>query len=76
MNTKKVKKVEIVDINDTESDHILLIDMDNISSFWLDVWKNDVLIKNGRDVSALKKFNKQNFISAWVGIFIKIVIRI
>lgn len=48
------KKVEIVDINDTESDHILLIDMDNISSFWLDVWKNDVLIKNGRDVSALK----------------------
>lgn len=54
MNTKKVKNVEIVDINDTESDHILLIDMDNISSFWLDVWKNDVLIKNGRDVSALK----------------------
>lgn len=50
--------VEVIDINDTERDHILLIDMDNISSFWLDVWKNDVLIKNGRNVSALKKSNK------------------
>nr|WP_247898643.1 hypothetical protein [Paenibacillus pabuli] len=35
--------------------------MDNISSFWLDVWKNDVLIKNGRDVSALKKIQQTKF---------------
>nr|WP_154897031.1 hypothetical protein [Paenibacillus xylanexedens] len=53
--------VEIIDINDTERDHILLIDMDNISSFWLEVWKNDVLIKNGRDVSALKKIQQTKF---------------
>ncbi|GAS83220.1 hypothetical protein [Paenibacillus amylolyticus] len=53
--------VEIIDINDTERDHILLIDMDNISSFWLDVWKNDVLIKNGRNVSALKKIQQIKF---------------
>jgi hypothetical protein len=38
----------IVDLNSVEKDHILLIDLDSISSYYLSKWKKDVLI-NGEN---------------------------
>lgn len=52
---------EIVECNNTEIDHILLIDLDNISGLWLEVWKNNVLIEEGRDITALKKLQQLKF---------------
>jgi len=60
----KEAKDEIDDIvarNDRDRDHILLIDLDNISSFWLEVWKKDVLINNGQNVEGLKNIQQIKF---------------
>ena len=45
----------IVDLNSLEKDHILLIDLDSIASYYLSKWKKDVLINGGDTSEELKK---------------------
>lgn len=45
----------IIDKNSTENDHILLIDLDSIFSYYLSKWKNAVLINQGNRAEDLKK---------------------
>ncbi|MGE7912674.1 hypothetical protein [Lysinibacillus xylanilyticus] len=45
----------IVDLNSVEKDHILLIDLDSISSYYLSKWKEDVLINGENNTEDLKK---------------------
>ncbi|WAG63746.1 hypothetical protein LL037_14785 [Clostridium estertheticum] len=57
---KKYKKnkseiINIVEMNDIEKDHILLIDLSSIGSYYLSKWKNDVLINGGNRIEQLKK---------------------
>lgn len=51
----------IVEINETEKDHILLINMYRISSYWLSVWKNEVLINNKNSTKGLKQIQQVVF---------------
>ncbi|GGG05643.1 hypothetical protein GCM10010912_57870 [Paenibacillus albidus] len=46
--------MNIVELNAVEKDHILLIDLDSISSYYLSQWKSDVLIHGGNKAEALK----------------------
>ncbi|MGE8000541.1 hypothetical protein ACQKOF_18040 [Lysinibacillus sp. NPDC093190] len=45
----------IVDLNSVEKDHILLIDLDSIESYYLSKWKNDVLINREDNIEDFKK---------------------
>ncbi|AIW41143.1 MULTISPECIES: hypothetical protein [Paenibacillus] len=47
--------INIVDLNAVEKDHILLIDLDSVFSYYLSKWKYDVLINGGNRVEELKK---------------------
>ncbi|MGA3599067.1 hypothetical protein [Lysinibacillus agricola] len=51
----------IVELNEIEKDHILLINLSSISSFYFSKWKNDVLINGGRTFDELKKVQKVVF---------------
>ncbi|MDR0268837.1 hypothetical protein [Paenibacillus sp.] len=51
----KSEIMNIVELNAVEKDHILLIDIDSIGSYYLSKWKNDVLINGERKVNELKK---------------------
>ncbi|MEI7027399.1 hypothetical protein [Paenibacillus sp. y28] len=46
--------VTIVESNDVERDHILLIDLNPVSSYYLSKWKNDVLLHGGKHTEPLK----------------------
>ncbi|GKS12218.1 hypothetical protein YDYSY3_32180 [Paenibacillus chitinolyticus] len=46
----KSEIINIVETNNIEKDHVLLIDLDSIFSYYLSKWKNDVLI-NGENVT-------------------------
>ncbi|MEC0329991.1 hypothetical protein P4H42_10205 [Paenibacillus macerans] len=50
----KSEVVDIVESNNTKKDHILLIDLDSIASYYLSQWKNDVLITGGKRSDGLK----------------------
>ncbi|TVX92049.1 hypothetical protein [Paenibacillus agilis] len=54
---EKSKKeiIGIVELNDSEKDHILLIDLGSIFSYYLSQWKNDVLISNENRADGLKQ---------------------
>lgn len=52
-NHKEV--IEIADSNQTEKDHILLIDLNSIASYYLSQWKSDVLITGGNRLDGLKQ---------------------
>ncbi len=45
----------IVELNALEKDHILLIRLDRISSYYIMKWKNDVLINGSNSIEELKK---------------------
>lgn len=47
--------IEIVEENAVDRDHILLIDLSTISSYYLSKWKNDVLVNGGTSIEDLKK---------------------
>ncbi|MBV6716165.1 hypothetical protein [Paenibacillus chitinolyticus] len=51
----KKEIINVVELNAVEKDHILLILLDSISSYYLSGWKNDVLINGGKDAEQLKK---------------------
>lgn len=51
----KSEIINIVELNDIGKDHILLIDLSSISSYYLSKWKNDVLINGGNRIEHLKK---------------------
>lgn len=55
----KIEK--IVEQNDTENDHILLINLNKIFSFYLSQWKHDVLISGGNHAEGLKNMHKVVF---------------
>ncbi|MEK4425939.1 hypothetical protein [Solibacillus sp. FSL K6-1523] len=46
---------QIVNLNEIEKDHILLIDLDSIESYNLSKWKRDVLVNHGENSDELKK---------------------
>lgn len=46
---------DIVQSNAIERDHILLIDLDTICSYYISKWKDDVLINGGNRIEQLKK---------------------
>ncbi|MGY3187337.1 hypothetical protein [Lysinibacillus sp. TE18511] len=45
----------IVDLNSLEKDHILLIDLDSIASYYLSKWKKDVLVNGENNTEDFKK---------------------
>lgn len=45
----------IVDLNSVDKDHILLIDLDSIASYYLSKWKNDVLVNREDNIEDFKK---------------------
>ncbi|MCV9948692.1 hypothetical protein [Paenibacillus sp. BT-177] len=47
--------INIVDMNAVEKDHILLIDLESISSYHLSKWKQNVLVNDENTVEDLKK---------------------
>ncbi len=47
--------MDIVESNALERDHILLVDLDSIASYYLSKWKNDTLINGGNSIEELKK---------------------
>ncbi|GGG05656.1 hypothetical protein GCM10010912_57890 [Paenibacillus albidus] len=53
--TNKQEIIEIVELNDKEKDHILLINLGSIFSYYLSTWKNDVLINGGNKADGLKQ---------------------
>lgn len=60
------KIVKIVEQNDTEKDHILLINLNKIFSYYLSLWKNDVLISGGNNAEGLKNMQKVVFYQCMV----------
>ena len=60
-NVSRRKIEKIVEQNETEKDHILLINLSKISSYHLSLWKNDVLISGGNNVEGLKNMQKVLF---------------
>jgi chaperonin cofactor prefoldin len=46
---------DIVQSNAIERDHILLIDLDTICSYYISKWKDDVLINGGNTIEQFKK---------------------
>jgi hypothetical protein len=53
-DSSKSKTNHIVERNDTEKDHILLINLNRILSYYLSQWKTEVLINGGNKTEALK----------------------
>lgn len=49
------ESTHIVKLNDVEKDHILLIDLESIESYYFSKWKQDVLINNHKNTEELKK---------------------
>lgn len=60
-NVSRSKIEKIVEQNDTEKDHILLINLNKIFSYYLSLWKNDVLISCGNNAEGLKNMQKVVF---------------
>lgn len=50
----KSKIESIVESNTIEKDHILLVNLNKVFSFYLSQWKNDVLINGGNRPEGLK----------------------
>ncbi|WP_028590066.1 hypothetical protein [Paenibacillus massiliensis] len=65
-NISRSKIEKIVDQNDTEKDHILLINLNKIFSYYLSLWKNDVLIMNKSNTEELKQMQKVVFYQCMV----------
>jgi len=59
VSRRKIEK--IVEQNDIEKDHILLINLNKIFSYYLSQWKNDVLISGGNNAEGLKNMQKVLF---------------
>ena len=60
VSRKKIEK--IVEQNETEKDHILLINLNKIFSYYVSLWKNDVLISGRRNnAEGLKNMQKVIF---------------
>ncbi|MBR2567303.1 MAG: hypothetical protein IKE29_22185 [Paenibacillus sp.] len=57
----KYEIASVVESNDVEQDHKLLIRMYIISSYWLEVWKNDVLINGKNSTTGLKQIQQVVF---------------
>lgn len=51
----KSEVMDIVECNDIEKDHILLIDLASVASYYISKWKNDVLINGSNSIEELKK---------------------
>lgn len=63
---RKKEIVNIVELNDKENDHILLIDLGSIFSYYLSQWKSDVL-KNGENrLDGLKQMQMVVFFQCMV----------
>ncbi|PEP38924.1 hypothetical protein CN568_23230, partial [Bacillus pseudomycoides] len=60
-NVSRRENEKIVEQNETEKDHILLINLYKISSYHLSLWKNDVLISGGNNAEGLKNMQKVLF---------------
>ncbi|WP_063568433.1 hypothetical protein [Paenibacillus sp. O199] len=60
------ESIDIVESNETDMDHVLLINLDTISSYYLSRWKNDVLINKGDSVENLKTIQKVVFYQCMV----------
>ena len=50
----KCEIINIVESNDINKDHILLIDLSGISLYYLSKWKEDVLINVGKSIEQFK----------------------
>ncbi|MEN1990400.1 hypothetical protein [Paenibacillus hubeiensis] len=62
----KIENSDIVENNETEKDHILLVNMYRISSYWLSEWKHHVLIKGEENAMGLKQIQKVVFYQCMV----------
>lgn len=62
----KSEIINIVELNDIEKDHILLIDLSTISSYYLSKWKDEVLINGGNGIEQLKKLQMVVFYQCMV----------
>ncbi|KOP64768.1 hypothetical protein AMS62_05480 [Bacillus sp. FJAT-18019] len=62
----KSEVINIVEANDLEKDHILLIDLSSIFSYYLSQWKYDVLINGGNNAEGLKSSQKVVFYQCMV----------
>ncbi|MFL0404843.1 hypothetical protein ACH0BP_24535 [Bacillus nitratireducens] len=60
-NVSRREIEKIIEQNETEKDHILLINLRKIFSYHLSLWKNDVLISGGNNVEGLKNMQKVLF---------------
>lgn len=60
-NVSRSKIEKIVEQNDTEKDHVLLINQNKIFSYFLSLWKKDVLISGGNNAEGLKNMQKVVF---------------
>jgi len=60
-NVSRSKIEKIIEQNDTEKDHILLINLNKIFSYYLSLWKNEVLISDGNNAEGLKNMQKVVF---------------
>ncbi|MEN1990832.1 hypothetical protein, partial [Paenibacillus hubeiensis] len=58
-NLKEVS--ELVELNEVEKDHILLINLGSVFSYQLLNWKNDILLSEGNRSEALKQMYKVVF---------------
>ncbi|MDR9856641.1 hypothetical protein RJP21_23850 [Paenibacillus sp. VCA1] len=59
ISRSKIEK--IVEQNDIERDHVLLINLSKIFSYYLSQWKHDVLINGGNNPAGLKNMQKVVF---------------
>lgn len=57
----KTEIIDIVELNNVEKDHVLLINLASIFSYYLSQWKNDVLISGGYKAEGLKNMQKVVF---------------
>ncbi|WP_018753582.1 hypothetical protein [Paenibacillus sanguinis] len=60
-NISRSKIEKIIDQNDTEKDHILLINLSKIFSYYLSLWKKNVLIDHKNSTEELKQMQKVVF---------------
>lgn len=58
--------IDIIERNDVERDHILLINLSSIFSYSLSRWKNDVLISGVKNAERLKNMQKVVFYQCMV----------
>lgn len=62
----RIENSDIVENNETEKDHIFLVNMYRISSYWLSEWKHRVLIKGEKNAMGLKQAQKVVFYQCMV----------